>query len=177
MGMVSTRCTIRNYVHPCANLQRKPVAFPHLRSLFGVDVLFNHWGTKSDYFQMASSLETPESIWQCPCCLLCDHVPDMPPICPSAGYTDQNKLAMTPTSRFGPWAQKRGQTPAWNDEKVIPYPVATCRDEAADSVSCRKTPSLEHSGERAAHKLQEHYYIVLGTHTLRPHSLQSLESR
>jgi hypothetical protein len=25
----------------------------------------------------------------------------MPPICPSAGYTDQNKLALTPTSRFG----------------------------------------------------------------------------
>jgi hypothetical protein len=43
MGMVSMRCTIRNYVHPCANLQRKPVAIPHLRSLFGVDVLFNHW--------------------------------------------------------------------------------------------------------------------------------------
>lgn len=84
---------------------------------------------------------------------LCDHVPDMPPICPSAGYTDQNKLAPTPTSRFGPCAQKRGQTPAWNDEKVIPYPVATCRDEAANSVSCRKTPALEHSGERAAHKL------------------------
>ncbi len=69
MGMISTRCTIRNYVHPCANLQWKLVVFPHLRYLYGVDVLFNHWGTKSEHFQMASSLETPESIWQCPCCL------------------------------------------------------------------------------------------------------------
>ncbi len=103
MGMVSTRCTIRNYVHPCANLQWKLVAFPHLRSLFGVDVLFNHWGTKSDYFQWLLLLKLLSLFDNAPAVSsLCDHVPDMPPICPSAGYTDQNKLALTPTSRFGP---------------------------------------------------------------------------
>lgn len=178
MGMVSTRCTIRNYVHPCAKLQWKLVAFPHLRSLFGVDVLFNHWGTKSDYFQMASSLETPEPIWQCPCCLFlvwpCSWHASYMPFC---RIHRSKQIGTHPNIQVWSWAWKRGQTPAWNDEKVIPYPVATCRDEAADSVSCRETPELEHSGERAAHKLREHYYIVLGTHTLRPHSLQSLESR